>query len=185
MHNNIPKKFYFINSFNENIINNLDNNTGVIYRNYTKKLDIKEIIKIKELCLKKKVRFYLSNNFKIALKLRLDGAYLPSFNKNYRHLSYKIRHSFLILGSAHNINEIRIKEVQRVNFIFISSIFKKNKNYLGIHRFRKIRKLTKKNVIALGGISQKNIKKIRLLDCNGLSGISYFEKKRPQKMGPF
>ena len=153
----------------------MDNNTGIIYRNYKKKLNILEIIKIRNYCLKKGLKFFLANNIKIALKLRLNGAYLPSFNKNFRHLSFKVNNSFVLLGSAHNIKEIRCKEIQNVDLIFISSVFKKNKNFLGIYKFKKLRNLTQRKVIALGGISKINWKKIRLLECDGVSGISYFE----------
>ena len=90
------------------------------------------------------------------------------------------------MGSAHNIKEIRKKEAQKAKFIFISSIFKKNKNYLGLYRFKLLSKLTNKKIVALGGISKLNKKKIKLLDCYGISGISYFEKKKgPNKWGPF
>ena len=159
MHKNIPNKFYFINSFKKNNIDKLDNNTGIIFRNYKKKIDITEIIKIKKYCSSRKIKFFLSNNFKIALKLRLDGVYLPSFNKELKHLSYNVKSTFLIIGSAHNVKEIRIKEKQNVLLIFLSSIFKKNKNYLGIYKFKILSNLTKKKVIALGGISKKNKKK--------------------------
>jgi len=124
MHNNFPNKFYFISSFKKNKIDKLDNNTGIIYRNYHNKLNIKEIINIKKYCKLKNIKFFLSNNFKIALKLQLNGAYIPSFNASFKHLHYKIKPSFKILGSAHNIKEIRIKEKQRVQLIFISSLFK-------------------------------------------------------------
>ena len=175
MHINIPTKFYFINTFKKNNIDNLDNNTGIIYRNYKNKLKVNEIIKIKNYCAARKKKFFLSNNFKIAIKLNLDGAYLPSFNHEYKYLNYKLKSSFLILGSAHNIKEIRIKEKQKVNLIFISSIFKKNKNYLGIYKFINFKNLTKKKVVVLGGVSKLNKKKIRMLNCFGLAGISYFE----------
>ena len=175
MHNNFPKEFYFINTFRKNNIDKLDNNTGIIYRNYKKKINIIEIIKIRDYCKIKGLKIFLANNIKIALKLRLNGAYLPAFNKDFRHLSFKINESFVLLGSAHNIKEIRCKEVQNVNLIFISSVFKENKNYLGIYKFKKLRILTQRKVIALGGISKINRKKIRLLDCDGFSGISYFE----------
>jgi len=175
MHKNIPNKFYFINSFKKNNIDKLDNNTGVIYRNYNKKLNFREIINIKKYCLKKKVKFYLSNNYKVAMKLELDGAYIPSFNKDFRHLSYFTKSSFITLGSVHNTKELRLKEIQKVELIFISSIFKKNKNFLGIYKFLKLRGLTKRKVIALGGISKINKKKLRLLRVNGFGGISYFE----------
>ena len=175
MHNKFPNKFYFINSFKKNNIDNLDNNTGIIYRNYKEKLNISTIIKIKKYCAKKKIKFFLSNNFKLSLKLKLDGVYLPSFNKDLKHMTYEFNRSFLILGSAHNLKQIRLKELQKVQFIFLSSIFKKNKNYLGIYKFKILRGLTKNKVIALGGISKINKKKIKLLACEGFAGISYFE----------
>ena len=46
---------------------------------------------------------------------------------------------------------------------------------LGIYKFKILNKLTKKKVVALGGISKSNIKKVSLLDCYGLAGISYFQ----------
>ena len=100
------------------------------------------------------------------------------------HLTFAIKPSFLILGSAHNVKEIRIKETQQVKLIFISSLFKKNKNYLGFNKFKVLRKLTSRDVIALGGISKFNEKRVKLLDCFGISGITYFQKKGPKK-GPF
>ena len=126
-------------------------------------------------CKKRKLKFFVSNNFKIAHQLKLDGAYIPSFNIDFRHLNYQIRNNFIIIGSAHNIKEVRIKELQKTNLIFISSIFKKNKNYLGFNKFNNIKKITKTNIIALGGVSKKNIKKLKLLNCFGFAGISYFK----------
>ena len=42
---------------------------------------LKLIIKIKNFCKNTNKKFYLSNNIKVAIKLDLDGVYLPSFNK--------------------------------------------------------------------------------------------------------
>ena len=81
---------------------------------------------------KKGNKFFLANNIKLALKLRLDGAYIPSFNEKLSHLSYSFYPNFTIIGSAHNLKEIRIKELQKAEGIFIFSLFKKNKNYLGL-----------------------------------------------------
>ena len=49
--------------------------------------------------------------------------------KDYLHLSYKFKKKFILIGSAHNLKEIRIKEKQKVNEIFLSSLFKKNNNF--------------------------------------------------------
>ena len=181
MHNIIPNKFYFIDTFKKNEIDKLNKETGVIFRNYKDKISIRKIIQLRNYCAKNKIKFFLSNNFKIALKLNLDGVYLPSFNKEMTHLTFAIKPSFLILGSAHNIKELRIKETQQVKLIFISSLFKKNKNYLGIYKFIKLSSFTKKDVVALGGISDLNKKKLNFLRCYGFSGISYFEQKKGPK----
>ena len=169
-------KYYFINKFDTNNINKQDKHTIIIYRNYnSKKIDKSLILKIKRECKKNSNKFYLSNNIKLALKLNLDGAYIPSFNSSLKHLCYSIKKSFRIIGSAHNIKEIKIKEKQKVEKIVLSSLFKKNKNYLGLYKFKLLSKLTKRKVVLLGGISKKNIKKIKLLNILEFAGISYFE----------
>ena len=170
------RKYYFINKFETNNIDKLDKQTVVIYRNYNSKSLNKELIlKLKKYCQKRGIKFYLSNNVKLAMRLDLDGVYLPSFNKSTKHLSFSFKKKFTVIGSAHNIKEIKIKEIQKVNKIFISSVFKKNKNYLGLNKFKLISNLTKKKVVALGGISKGNINKLKLLKSIEFAGISYFE----------
>tara|TARA_Y100001936_G_C15635196_1_gene438584 strand:+ start:56 stop:571 length:516 start_codon:yes stop_codon:yes gene_type:complete len=168
-------KYYFINKFETNNIDKQDKQTVIIYRNYAKKIDSSLILKIKNYCKKKSIQFYLSNNIKLAIKLNLDGAYIPAFNKSLKHLAYSYKKNFKIIGSAHNLKEIRAKENQNAEKIFLSSLFKKNKNFLGINKFKLLSKLTKKNVVVLGGISKKNIKKLSLLNQSEFAGMSYFE----------
>ena len=112
------------------------------------------------------------------MSLNLDGVYLPSFNQNFNHLEYSFKKNFVIIGSAHNNKEIKIKEKQGVSAIFLSSLFKKNKNFLGINKFKLLSKLTKKSIVMLGGISKKNEKKLSLLGQSDFAGISYFEQKK-------
>ncbi len=175
MHNNLPKQYYFIEKFDKKILENQSTKTAIIYRNYSKKINKIEILKLREFCNKKKLRLILSNNFKLALKLNLDGTYIPSFNKSFNHLNFSLKKNFIILGSAHNLKEIRIKELQKVDAIFLSSVFKKNNNYLGLFKFLNLSSLSKKNVIALGGISQKNKKRLHVTNLWGFAGISYFK----------
>jgi|TARA_B100001939_G_scaffold190993_1_gene164304 thiamine-phosphate pyrophosphorylase len=170
------KKYYFINKFETNNIDKQDKETIIIFRNYSSKtVDVEIVLKIKNYCKKKGIKFYLSNNIQLAIRLDLDGAYIPSFNKDIKHLSYSLKKKFKIIGSAHNLREIRMKEIQKVDKIFLSSLFKKNKNYLGINKFKLLSKLTKKEIIVLGGISKKNIKKLKILNQSKFAGISYFE----------
>jgi len=167
-------KYYFINKFDTNLISKQDTDTTIIYRNY-KDYNFNDVLKLKKYCRKKNLKFLLSNDVRQAIKLYLDGAYIPSFNKNIRHLSYSKKKNFLIVGSAHNLKEIKIKEKQGCEVIIISSIFKKNKNYLGLNKFKLISKLTDKKTIALGGLDKTNLKYLSLTNCSGFAGISYFE----------
>ena len=170
------RKYYFINKFDTNNIDKQDKQTTIIYRNYSlKNIDEKLILKIKRYCKKKKIEFYLSNNIRLAIKLDLDGAYIPAFNKSLKHLSYSYKKNFKIIGSAHNLKEIKVKENQNVEKIFISSLFKKNKNFLGLNKFKLISKLSNKKIVALGGISKKNERKLFLLNQVDFAGITYFE----------
>ena len=170
------RKYYFISKFDTNNIDKQDKQTAIIYRNYSSKTqNEKLILKIKKYCKKKSFEFYLSNNVKLAVKLDLDGVYIPAFNKSLKHLTYSYKKKFKIIGSAHNLKEIRVKETQNVQSIFLSSLFKKNKNYLGINKFKLLSKATNKKIIALGGISNKNLKKLKLVNSFGFAGISYFE----------
>ena len=175
MHNKFLNKYYFINKFDQSHIDKQLKETTIIFRNYNQKIDKKLILQLKSYCKKKGNKFLLSNNIRLAINLDLDGVYIPSFNTDKRHLSYSFKKNFIILGSAHNIYEMRTKELQCVSAIFLSSIFKKNKNYLGINKFKLLSFLSNKPVIALGGISNNNSKKLNLTNCLGFAGISFFE----------
>jgi thiamine-phosphate pyrophosphorylase len=175
MHVNFLSKYYFINNCDSNNLSKLDKNTAIIFRNYNSLNNLNTILDLKRFCKINGYKFFLSNNVKLALNLKLDGAYIPSFNRSTKHLSFSLTKKFLLIGSAHNNKEIKVKEKQMVKIIFLSSIFKKNKNYLGLNKFKLLSKLTNNKVIALGGISNKNLKKLKLVKCLGFAGISFFE----------
>ena len=176
MHIKLINKYYFINTLDTNDLLKQDKETTIIYRNYnSSKVNINKLIKLKSFLKKKGNKLFIANNFKLALKLRLDGVYIPSFNKSFNHLAYSTFLKFHIVGSAHTLKEIRNKELQKVQSIFISSLFKKNKNYLGINKFKILIKYSKKDIVGLGGISKKNIRKISLANISSVAGISYFK----------
>ena len=177
MHKNLPKYYYFIDKFKKDDIKNISKNIAVIYRNYRKKTDISLIKNIQKKLKKKKIRFFLANDIKLAIKLNLDGVYIPSFNRELKINLYSKKKNFLIIGSAHNIKEIRIKEKQGVQIIFISPLFKtkKTKKFLGSIKFNILSKMTVKKSIALGGINLTNIRKLLLLNAYGFASISFFK----------
>ena len=176
MHSKLPKLFFFINTYDENHIRKLPKKVAIIFRNYETEYDEGLILNIKRACQKQGRNFFLSNNLKLAIKLNLDGVYFPSFNKSINFNKSNFKKNFIIIGSAHSVQEIKIKEQQGVKLIFLSPIFKinKSKKFLGPIRFNLLAAKTNVRVIALGGINQLNVNKLNLLKNYGFAGISYF-----------
>ena len=114
----------------------------------------------------------------MAIRLGLDGVYLPSFNKNLKYSNLQSKKKFKIIGSAHNISEIKTKEKQNCEYIFLSPLFKthKHKQYLNVVKFNLISKVTKKKIICLGGINSTNLQKIYLTKSVGFAGVSWIKK---------
>ena len=178
------KIYHFIDKFKENELTKLNKNIIVIFRNYKNKINKENLVKIRDFLKKKGNKFYLSNDVKMAHKLMLDGAYIPAFNKSKIHNCYKLRKNFKIIGSAHNIYEIRIKEKQNCEDIFISPIFKTayHEHYLGIYKFTNLSSNTKKRIIALGGIDNRNFRKINRKFVLGFASISWIKKNGLNKI---
>ena len=103
------KIYYFIEEFNLKDLSKINRSINIIFRNYKKNDFSDDLIKVRNLCRKKGHSIYLSNNIKLASKLKLDWVYLPSFNKRLIYKNLNLRKKFKIIGSAHNIAEIKIK----------------------------------------------------------------------------
>ena len=182
-----PKIYYFINEFNREEIQILNRNIALIYRNYHRKYNINQIVKIKKLCNTQKRKFFISNDVRIAKKLSLDGVYIPSFNKLCNLKNLNVKKNFLILGSAHNLTELKNKEKQGCKVIFLAPLFKTNKSkfYLNPIKFNLISILSKNNIVALGGINSFNFSKLGLIQCDAFASITWLKKNRPKKIGRF
>tara|TARA_B110001452_G_scaffold56097_1_gene43483 strand:+ start:3355 stop:3909 length:555 start_codon:yes stop_codon:yes gene_type:complete len=171
--------YHFISDYNKKEIQNLNKKIILIFRNYEVPTKEETLIKIKKECKKLGKKLFLSNDIKLAIKLKFDGVYIPAFNKSLN-LNFTVNKKFKKIGSAHNFTEIKIKERQGVDVIFLSPLFKinKNSNFLDIKRFNLLSKFTKKKVVALGGINEKNINRIKLVNCDGYASITYLKKKK-------
>ncbi len=179
--------YYFIDEFNKNEIEKLSSKISLIYRNYDKKCDSNELKKLVLHCKNNKRKVYISNNLKAAIKYNFNGLYIPSFNKS---LSFQniVKDNFEILGSAHNIMELKIKEKQGCSTIFLSPIFKNNKKkkYLDIIKANLLKNLTSNKIVLLGGINFKTFKRSKMCAPSGIAAISWVKKNGPSiNTGPF
>ena len=129
-------------------------------------------------CKKNNRKIFISNQVNLALKYNFDGLYIPAFNKLTYSQKFKKKINFKIIGSAHNYQEILIKEKQGCVEIFISPIFfnKKNKTFLDVVKFNNLALTTNRKIIALGGINQNNIKRLLCTKSKGYAGISGIKK---------
>ena len=182
------KIYYFIDEFNENEIEKLSTQISLIYRNYNKKNDPKELRKLVVHCKNNRRKVYISNNLKDAIKYNFDGLYIPSFDKNLRFRNIT-RKKLEIIGSAHNAIELKIKEKQGCSRIFLSPIFeneKKKKKFLDIVKTNLLKNLTKNKIVLLGGINFKTLKRSKLCSPYGVAAISWIKKNGPSiNTGPF
>ena len=180
-----PYIYCFVDDYNINELTNLEKNINLIFRNYKCNTPIDVIKSINRFCKINKRNFYLSNNIKLALKLGLNGVYIPSFNKKINFISsFSLPKKFEILGSAHNIKEIRIKKLQGCSRIFLSPIFKvtKSNKFLSTLKFNCMTLGHNLDFIALGGINEKNFRRLRLTKIVGFAGISWIKKNGPKKI---
>jgi|TARA_B110000285_G_scaffold86131_1_gene98787 thiamine-phosphate pyrophosphorylase len=179
MHKKILSRFYFVPDYDKDYIKDIDKKINIIVRSYDKPINLKKLKEFRNFCKLNNYQIFLSNNLKIALNLKFDGIYIPSFNRKINFLLNKNTKNLKVIGSAHSIKEIKIKEKQGVDVLFISPLFnlKKSNQFLEVLKFNLLTQTTSKKIIALGGINQSNIKKLNLLKIEGFAGISYFQKK--------
>ena len=186
MHKNLPKFFIFLDEYNTEIFKNRNKNIGIIYRNYKDRKRENQLIKIANACKKKRYQLFVSNDIKLAYKVKADGVYVPSFNKS-KNFSNIEKKNIIIIGSAHNKKEIHEKISQKCKGIFLSPLFtvKKSKTFLGIHKFNYLAFSNNISFFALGGIAKNNIRKLKLLNIKGFGGIRIFKKKPAYKRPVF
>jgi thiamine-phosphate pyrophosphorylase len=186
MYKKLPNLFVYMDHYNDQIFKNSITNLGIIYRNYSSLKKEVELTKIAQACKKKRYKLYVSNDLRLAMKVKADGIYIPSFNKSKNFMNLEKR-NLCIIGSAHNQKEIKIKIMQKCSALFIAPIFsvEKKKNFLNIHKFNFLSRANKINTFALGGINEKNISKLKLLNIKGYAGIRMFKKKPAYKRPVF
>ena len=186
MKKKLPKIYIFLDQYNKNIFKNNSKNIGIIYRNYKSKKREVELNKIAKACKIKRYKLYVANNIKLAIKVKAEGVYIPAFNKTKKFINLE-KKNIVILGSAHNRQEINEKISQNCSAIFLSPVFymKNKRNFLDIYKFNLLSVSEKINFFALGGINEKNLRKLKLLNIKGFGGIRLFKKKPALKKAGF
>ena len=90
MHNKmLPNVYHFIDNLKIESILNHKKDICIIYRNYNCKINVEKLLNFKKFCKKSRLKFLIANEIDLAFRLKLDGVYLPSFNKKFNHKQFK------------------------------------------------------------------------------------------------
>ena len=176
------KYFLIIESIKDLNLRNIKkhNKFNIIYRNFKKSENIDDIKKFRKQCKLKQIKFFIANNTKLAVTLNADGLYVSAFNKDLKSLHYK-KSNFSIIGSAHNMKEIKLKILQGCNHILLSKLFKVDYDdkaaHLGIIKFNIFCNKMSKILVALGGIKIEKLNHLRHINCKSIAILSELKKK--------
>ena len=180
------KYFLIIESIKDIDLRNIKliNRYIIIYRNTHKIENIDKLVKFRRYCKTKKIDFYVSNDEKLTSALKADGLYISAYNKNLRLAKLK-KSNYKIIGSAHNIKELKIKILQGCSSIIFSRLFKVDhpfkRGFLGVIRFNLFKLSRKEDLIPLGGINLSNLTKLKMVQSNSFALLSEI-KKKPAKL---
>ena len=172
--NHLINIYIFIDSFNNLIEKKFLKlkNIRIIYENAN--MPSENFFRVIKFCKINKIKLYVLDNFRIALKYKLNGLLISSYNKEISKIqSIQLKKNNIeILGKVHNQLEFYQKIRQGCGTIFLSPIFytkKYGKNKIfGVSKFNLISLKWNSNLVALGGINLSNFKKIKMTKSVGI-----------------
>jgi thiamine monophosphate synthase len=172
--NHLIKIYIFIESFNNLIEKKILKlkNIGIIYENTN--IPSENFLKVIKFCKVNKIKLYVLDNFRIALKYKLNGLLISSYNKEISKIqSIQLKKKNIeILGKAHNQLEFYQKMKQGCGTIFLSPIFFTKKygtnRIFGISKFNLISLRWSSKLVALGGVNFSNYKKMKMTKSVGI-----------------
>ena len=174
------KIYFFIDKITEINLDEVKKTGAILILRQSKSISYKSLKKFASNCKSKRIDLFVANNFKLLTFLKTNRFYISAWNKkHYRNLR-KVNSNIEIVGSAHNVTEIKEKIDQGCSQIFLSRIFETKyrfkKGFLGVTRFNLVTRRFRANFIALGGINLKNFNQIKNLNIVGLAMSS--DKKK-------
>ena len=142
---------------------------------------------IKKICKKFKVKFLVNDDAYLAKHLNADGCHLGQSDMSI-HKARKLIGDKIIGITCHNsIKLAKVALKNKADYIafgaFYSTSTKKTKYKTSLSILKKARKITKKPIVAIGGINYNNYKKLLLNKANLLAISGYVWKNK--KLKPF
>ena len=190
------KKFIYLispNNISDNFYQNLKLvlKTGKIsfFQLRLKKYSLKKKMligkKIKQICKKNNVKFLVNDDPLLAKKLRADGCHLGQKDTEINEARKIIGNKIIGVTCHNSIKLAKTAIKKKASYIafgaFFSTKTKKVKFKATIKILNKANKLTKTPIVAIGGIDNRNYKKLLLNKANLLAISSYIWNNKKYK----
>ena len=184
--NYIENFFFFADQINTEIIKQIlkFKNISIIYNTLNQSEDLKKIKQIQIFCKKNNIKLYITNNYRLAIKIKADGMLINNKFKHKLIISYK-RNNFKIVVGVHSQQEYYIKKKESFESLIVSPIFYNAKysinKILNTIKFNLLTLNWQKRKYALGGINLNNLKKAYLTTSYGVGFASLINDRKIKK----
>ena len=139
--------------------------------------------KIKKICKKYRTKFLINDDVLLAKKLNSCGCHLGQKDMHIKKARKIIQNKIIGITCHNSIRLARLAIKETADYIAIGAFYisktKKTKYKANIKLLKKIKKITKTPIVAIGGINSKNYKKLLLNKANflAISGYIWNNKK--------
>jgi len=151
--------------------------------NLKKKLIIAK--KIKKICKKFNVKFLINDDVYLAKKLNADGCHLGQKDMNILDARKLIGNKIIGITCHNSIQLAKVALKNKADYLAFGAFYlsktKKAKYRASLNLLKKARKITKKPIVAIGGINSINYKKLLLNKANLLAISGYIWKNKKLK----
>ena len=144
--------------------------------------------KIKNICKKFNTKFLINDDVLLAKKIRSDGCHLGQKDMSINEARILLRNKTIGITCHNSIKLVKIAIKNKADYIalgaFNSSKTKKVKYRASIQLLKKVKKITKMPIVAIGGINSNNYKKLLLNKANFLAISGYIwnnNKLKPEE----
>ena len=141
--------------------------------------------KINKICKKYHVKFLINDDPFLARKLNADGCHLGQKDKNIDEAKKIIGKKIIGITCHNSIKLAKTAIRSEASYIafgaFFSTKTKKVKHRATVNILKRVKKLTKTPIVAIGGINNNNYKKLLLNNANLLAISSYVWKNKKFK----
>tara|TARA_B100000242_G_scaffold272330_1_gene225125 strand:+ start:823 stop:1437 length:615 start_codon:yes stop_codon:yes gene_type:complete len=141
--------------------------------------------KIKRICKEFKVKFLVNDNVHLAKKLNADGCHLGQNDMNIQKARKLIGDKIIGITCHNSIKLAKIALKNKADYLafgaFYSTNTKKTKYKPSLEILKKVGKITKTPIVAIGGINSNNYKKLLLNKANLLAISGYIWKNKKLK----